>query len=174
MNNIFYTASSFIVAILFVLTGIVCMSLPWLPQVHASILHFFMENTLFISFIGLLLLTAGGAALSYTVLNSMRRTVYVRKGSYPIGVNRRVLEGYLLQYLKELHPSEEIPHQLIVRRHKILISADFPYRPKNEQEPLTEKIYSDLTEMLDEKFGCQKDLYLSVSFYSAPKQGLLL
>lgn len=168
MNNIFYTIISFIVSILFILTGVVCVSLPWLPDVHTSILRFLIENTLFISLIGLLILAAGVAALCYTILNSSRGTFYIKRGNYSVGVDRKVLEGHLVQYLKELYPSEEIPHQLIIRRRKILISTDFPYRPKNEQEPLAEKIYDDLTQLLEEKFGYKKELYLSISFQPAP------
>jgi hypothetical protein len=169
MSNIFYTTSSFIVAVLFVLTGIICMSLPWLPEVHTSILRFLIEHTLFISLIGLLMLISGVAALSYIIINSSKRTFYVKKGTYSVGVDRKVLEGYLEQYLKDLSPSEDVPHQLIIRKRRILISTDFPYKPKPEQEPLAEKIYDDLVQLLEEKFGCKKDLYLSISFQSAPK-----
>lgn len=169
MSNIFYIISSFIVAVLFILTGIVCMSMPWLPEVHTAILRFLIEHTLLISLIGLLMVIIGIAALSYMIINSSKRTFYVKKGTYSVGVDRKVLEGYLEQYLHDLFPAEEIPHQLIIRRRRILISTDFPYKPKNEQEPLAEKIYDDLVQLLEEKFGCKKDLYLSISFQSPPK-----
>lgn len=145
------------------------MSMPWLPEVHTAILRFLIENTLLISLIGLLMVVIGVAALSYIIINTSKRTFYVKKGAYSIGVDRKVLDGYLTQYLSELSPNEELPHQLIIRRRRILISTDLPYRPNQEQEPLAEKIYDDLVQLLEEKFGCKKDLYLSISFQSPPK-----
>lgn len=170
MNHFFYTLSSFLVALLFLIIGTVTISMPWIPEVHATVLHFLVEQTLALSLLGFLLILISIAILVYLALTRSEKVLYIKKGTHSISVDHKVLEGHLDAYLKELFPSDEIPHQLIIRKQRILISTDLPYRPKQEQESLSEKMYDDLVHLLEDQFSCTKDLYLSLSFEANPQE----
>lgn len=170
MNHFFYTLSSFLVATLFLIIGAVTITMPWIPEVHATVLSFLVEQTLALSLFGFLLILIGIAILFYLALMRSEKVFYIKKGTHSISVDHKVLEGHLDAYLKELFPSDEVPHQLFIRKQRILISADLPYRPKKEQQSLSEKMYDDLVHLLEDQFNCTKDLYLSISFEANPQE----
>lgn len=169
MGNLFTAIIGLIIATLFILTGIVAASLPWMPDIQAAILKSLIEDTLYISLIGTTLCITGSAIITYIALNYSKKSFTIVRGNLSFAIDQKVLEKYIGDYFKRMHPKEELPHQVVVRKRRILLSTELPYAPKEQQEPIAEKVYDDIIRLLEEKFSCQKDLYLSITFPSAPK-----
>ncbi|MEC7840461.1 MAG: hypothetical protein VX777_10525 [Chlamydiota bacterium] len=164
MNNIFYYIINFIVALLFILVGAVCITLPWSPDVRLAISLLINESTMMLFLFGLGLMIIGLAVITYVIMSSKRRTYFVRKGRCSIGVNDKVLDQYVHAYINDLFPDQEASHHLILKKDKIILTLDVPFMPKPEQEPLTEQIFEDITAILIEKIGYNEDLHLTVGF----------
>ncbi len=170
MNNIFYYIISFIVALLFILVGSVCAMLPWSPEAQQHIAKLVTESTMLIFLFGLGFIIIGLAVTIYIILASKKRTYFVRKGRYSIGIDPKVIDGYLIEYINDLFPNQEASHHLVCRKKGILLTLDLPFRPKPEQEPLTEQIYDDVSEMLSDKVGYNEEIHLAVGFQPPPKE----
>lgn len=170
MGNIFTTIISLIVAILFTLIGLIATALPWMPEVHAALIKFLAEDTLYISLLGLTLFTIGIGATTYFIIHHSRRTYTIKKGRDSVAVDKKVLDGYIGEYFKAAFLNEEIPYQLILGKRGIHLSTELPYREKKDREPTAEKVYGDIIDMLEKKFDYQKELYLSVTFKTTVKR----
>lgn len=164
MNNLFYHLISVIVGLIFTLVGIVAMSLPWAAGVRSSVIELILEYPMLIFFLGLVLGIAGAAVLAYQLVNIKRHTHYLRKGRMAIGVEHEIIDGYISRYLATAFPNQDAGHQLLLRKNKLIVTVDMPSYPRPEQEPVTEKIFDDLSALLSEKIGYHQDLHLSVSF----------
>jgi len=164
MNNIFYHTINVIVALFFILIGIVCISLPWNPDVRLAITVLVNESTIMLLLFGLSLISIGLVVITYVIFSSKKRTYFVRTGRCSIGLDDKVLDGYVLAYINDLFPDQEASHHLILKKNKILLTLDVPFMPKPEQEPLTEQIFDDITSILIDKIGYNEDLHLTVGF----------
>ncbi len=169
MYNLFSKTAKTVTGILFILAGTVAMLIPWLPTVRTEIVLFVLEKTMLLFVMGVALLIIGLAMIAYVRLSMGQRTFYVRKDSHPVEVQREVLQGVLNIYFKEMFPGMEIPHEAILHRNKVRLYLDFPYIIKEEQEPLTDRLYEELSALLDESLGCSKPLELSVSYNNKPR-----
>lgn len=169
MNNFFYYFTSFIIAVYFIVSGILCLLLPWLPSVRELFVEAALNSSLIVFFIGVCFVFVGAGIASYVIVTSKRRTYHYRKGKHLVDVDQDVIDGYLSTYLFEQFPNIDVPHQLIIRKKKILVAADLPYIPESEQPDFTEKVYQGISSILSDKIGCKSELYLSVSFQTPPK-----
>lgn len=170
MNNFLTHLTSLIIALFFAVFGILCLFLPWMPLIQKRLIQIVLESSFFVSLTGIGFILVGGAIAAYVLINLKRRTYHIRKGGRLIDVDQEVIDGYITHYLKEQFPSVDIPHQLVVRKKKIMIAADLPYIPESQQPDLTEKIYQNICDILREKIGCMTELYLSVSFQTSPSE----
>jgi hypothetical protein len=164
MYNLFSKTAKIITGILFILAGTIAILIPWLPSIRTEIVYFILEKSMILFVMGVALLIIGLAMIAYVRLSTGQRTFYVRHAPHPVEVKLDTVSGYLNTYFKEMFPGMEIPHEVILHRNKIRLYVDFPYIIKEEQEPLTDRLYEELAGVLDEKLGCTYPLELSVSY----------
>lgn len=168
MYNLFSRTAKIITAILFILAGTVAILIPWLPTIRTEIVLFILEKSTLLFVIGIALLAIGLAMIAYVRLSTGQRTYYVRKGLHPVTVKMDVVNSTLSNYFKEMFPGMEIPHEAVLYRSKIRLYLDFPYIVKEEQEPLTDRLYEEVSKLLDDALGCSQPLELSVSYSNLP------
>lgn len=168
MNHPLYYFTSFVVALFFVMIGLICIALPWLSGVKMALVNFIAESTLLLFIVGLLLILCGCAIIAYMIFNRSKRTYHIRRGNHTFDIDKSVINTYVRIYLEERFPNEDIPHQISIKKNQLMLAADLPFVPKEDQESFTEKIYEELSQLLAEKVGSEKDLYLSISFPDAP------
>ena len=164
VRNWFYSSLAFCTALVLLLLGVVGMVIPWLPAIKESLLRFIEEDRLVITLIGFTLLVLGSLLITYLLARSKRRYYTIRSGNNSIAVHEYVLHEYLHSYLKQLFPENDIPFRLVIKRQKLLITADLPHMPAPEQSSLIGRINEDIGELLAKKIGYTRPFYLSVSF----------
>lgn len=168
MTHPLRTFVNFVVALFFVMLGLVCLSLPWSSRVKNALITFISESSLMLGIIGFLLLLTGLAIIFYLIFSRSQRTYHVRKENYKFDIDKNVIDTYVKIYFEERFPNEEVSHQISIKKNRLMLAADLPFLPKPEQKPFTEQIYEELSELLTEKIGTDKELYLSISF---PEKG---
>lgn len=168
MNNIIYYITNVTVALFFIMFGVLCMLIPLLSPLRTLFVETVQERSVIIFLVGIIFSLLGMAYASYILINAKKRTYHIRKGKHLIDIDQKVIDTYIVNYLTHCFPNMDISHELIIKKKKIMISADLPYVPESEQPTLTEKIYEDISDILSEKIGYRGELYLSVSFQSPP------
>lgn len=164
MNNLFYSLISFIIAIFFILLGIVNIMIPWSDEVRYSLVKFILEDSLAISLFGFAFVVVGVAIAINILLNTRRKYYQLKMGTKAIKVDEAVISQYLAHYWKQLFPSTDTPCRLSIRKNKIHIVADLPFLPMLEQRQLLERIKQDLEALFEKQLGYKDEFYLSASF----------
>lgn len=169
MYYLFYSLISFIIALFFILIGIVSIMIPWSAGVRSDLIRFILEDSLTISLFGFAFVVIGLAIVINILLNSRRSYYHVKSGQSAITVDEAVIQQYLSLYWKQLFPQSEIPFKLNIKKNRIYLSADLPYQPIEEQRPLLERIRHDLRKLFSSHLGYDSEFSLSISFQKAPK-----
>lgn len=162
--KLFSSLISIVISIYFILLGIVCLFIPWIPKLWVKLTQLIIENKLAISLFGFIFLSVGAAILTYIITTSKQRYYRVRSGKSPIEVDEQLIQQYLDKYWKELFPDHEIPNHLQLKRNRIHLSVDLPFLPLPEQKPLLQRIESDLTELFEKVLGYRREFFISASF----------
>lgn len=170
MNNLIYSTISFIVALFFVVFGTFLLTLPWLEYVREQIIWFIDNSSWMMSFLGIGFLAVGAAIIVYIVLSSKKRHYYLTKGVHSVAVEQKVINQYIEMLLRGLFPEQDVAHQLIIRKNKILITADLPYVPLKDQESFNERINEEIGKILSDKIGYSKQFNLCLSYSSDKKE----
>lgn len=169
MYNFFYSLISFIIALFFILVGIVSIMIPWSENVRADLIRFILEDSLAISLFGFAFLVIGLAIVINILLNSRRSYYHVKSGESAIAVDEAVIQQYLTIYWKQLFPDSDIPYKLNLKKNRIHLSVDLPYHPQEEQRLLLERIRQDLRRLFSSQIGYADEFSLSASFQKAKK-----
>lgn len=169
MNHPLYYFTSFVAALFFIMIGLICTALPWLAGVKMALVNFIAQRSLLLFIVGLLLILIGSVIIASMLFNRSKRSYYVRKGNHSFEIDKNVITTYVKIYLDERFPNEQVPHQISIKKDSLTLAADLPYVSKEEQEPFTEKIYEELSQLLKDKVGTEKDLHLSISFPESPE-----
>lgn len=170
MNHFLYSLISFIIALFFILLGIIGIILPWSPDVRSHIVNFIFEDSVFIFLFGLGFFFIGTAIVVNIIVSSRRRYYEVRSGSSLVKVDETLFQSYLNTYWKQMFPKNEIPNRVTLRKNKIHITADLPYIPLAQQKELLEKIEGDLNDIFNRILGHRHECLISISFQSEPEK----
>lgn len=169
MRNLFYSLISLIVAIFFIMLGIIGILLPWSPTVRSDIIQFLLEDSLAISLFSFVLILIGLAIVIHIVMNARHSYYYIKSGRNPTWVDESVIEDYLDTYWKQLFPKAHVTNRLMLKKNKIHLVAELPYVPHLEQKDVLERIKNDLTELFASFLGYRQPFYLSASFQPEQK-----
>lgn len=169
MSNLFYSLISFVIALFFMLIGIVGILIPWSINIRTLLTQFIFEDALAISLFGFTFFVIGLAIVTYVLLNAKRHHYKISSEKGSTTVDDAVIQEYLSSYWKQLFPKNDIPCHLILKENKIHIAVDLPYLPIQEQKPLLEKIRKDLIGIFAKVLGYKDEFFLSASFESHDK-----
>lgn len=170
MSHLLYSLIRFVIALFFILIGIVGILIPWSLHVRTLLTKFIFEDALAISLFGFTFFVIGLALATHVMLSTKRRYYEIKSPGISAVVNEAVIQDYLKTYWKQLFPTSDIPCHITFKDNKIHIVADLPYLPIQEQRPLTERIRTDLAAIFTKTLGYNDDLFLSVSFQNQPKK----
>ncbi len=160
LNSFFVT----LIAIFFILLGLLCVMVPWFPAIRTHIILFLLENALAISVFGLVSVIVGGAILANIILSAKHRHYRIRGGANAVVVDEAVIQKYLDNYWQQLFPDFDVPSKVMLKNNCIHVFAHFPGLSLSEQKSLLERIDRDLTQAFAKMLGYQREFYLSASF----------
>jgi hypothetical protein len=160
LNSFFIT----LIALFFILLGIISVLIPWFPPIRTHIILFVLENTIALSLFGLVSIIVGGAILANVLLSAKHRHYRIRCGTNSVIVDETVIQQYLDRYWRDLFPGSEVPNKVMLKNNRIHVFANFPTLPLSDQKILLQRIEKDLTQAFDQMLGYHKEFYLSASF----------
>lgn len=166
MNNFFYSLISFIVALFFILLGIIGILIPWSPGIRTDLVQFILNDYLVISLFGFATIIIGLSIAINILINTKRKYYHIRSDANAITVDETIIQQYLNAYWEELFPGSDIPSRITLKNNKIHISVDFPELPIGQQQLILERIKQDLRSKFAELLGYHNEFYLSSSFQS--------
>lgn len=164
MFKFLYSLINFIVAIFFILFGIIGLILPWSATVRTELIEFILANTLAIAIFGFGFVVVGCTIVINLMQNLKRRHYYIHSENHSVAINEALIQQYLNSYMKELFPQHDIPTRLSIKNNKIKISADLPYTPPTQQELFIHRMKGDLEEIFKRILGYSNEFILSISF----------
>lgn len=171
MTHFFYSLISFLIAIFFILLGLIGVLIPWSENVRAEVITLINEHSIAISLFGLSFMTIGIAVMANIIINSKTSYHHFTLGKNFVSVDESIIQRYLNEYWKELFSGQEIPHRITLKDNKINITADLPYLQQQQQGILLAKIEQELTELFSDILGYRQQFSLSVSFQAEPPLG---
>jgi hypothetical protein len=161
------TLYGIILALFFIVLGIIGVILPWSVAIRTELVDFLLSNTFMLTLLGLLFLFVG-AGVIFQMLHGMKRRYITLKELQPHTIiSEEVIRDYLKIYFDDLFPKTPVPCRIALKRKKAKVLADLPYVAEKDQEALTRKIEKDLSDIFRELIGWRHDLFLAISF--APK-----
>lgn len=166
MNNLFYSLITLAIALVFLLTGIVGIMIPWSTEVRAGLVRFINEDSVTISLFGLAFIIVAAAIIANIVIGMRRSYYHISSGNYGVSVDEAAIQQLLNAYWQQTFPGQDIPSRLTLRNNHIHIAADLPYTPADEQTLVLERIRQDLRETFGSVLGYTSEFYLSASFQS--------
>jgi hypothetical protein len=164
MNNLFYSLITLAVALVFLLTGIIGVLIPWSPEVRDGLIRFISEDYVTLSLFGLLLLVVAAAIIANIFVGMRRRYYHLSSGARSVAIDESAIQQLLNAYWQQNFYDKDIPSRLILKNNRIHISAELPQTPENEQKALLEKIKEDLQETFADTLGYHSEFFLSISF----------
>lgn len=170
MNNLFYSLISFIIAIFFIMLGVVGVMIPWSPDIRTDIVQFILDDSLAISLFGFAFIVIGLAIVTHILINSKQRYYHIRSDNNSVAIDEAIIQDYLDIYWKQIFPNCDIPSRLSLKNNKIHIAVEFPHLPVSQQHPLLERIKHDLRSTFAKLLGYHNEFYLSVSFQAESKK----
>lgn len=169
MGRLFYSLISLVIALFFLMLGIVSLMLPWSPSARTDLIQLILEESLVLSLFGAGLLIIGLSIAINIALNARHSYYHLRSGPRSVQVDESIIHDYLDDYWKKLFPHTQIPHRFTLKRNKIHVIADLPYIPKEEQKELLLQVQKELGQLLESFLGYRQPLRLSASFQSEPR-----
>lgn len=164
MRHFFYSLSNFIVALFFIMLGVISVLMPWFPTMRVDFIKFLLENSMAITLFGLCFLIIGIYLVISIVLGTRRHYYEFKVGQHIVEVDEDLIHKYLQTYFAEVFPSQEIPCSLTIKQNLLHVNADLPHVPSDQRSVLLEKIKQDLKSIFSDNLGYDSDYYLSVSF----------
>lgn len=164
MSTIFYSLISFVVAIFFILIGVISIMIPWSPSVRTDLIQFILEDSIAIFLFGFGFIIIGLAIAINILQSSKRRYYYVRTGNNSVSIDETLIQEYLNSYWRSLFPQHDVPTRFTLKKNKIHVFADLPSLPVPQQKILVDRIKRDLNDIFSKILGYQNDFMLSISF----------
>ena len=170
MGHLLYSLISLIIALFFVMLGLIAMILPWSVEARTDLVQFILEGSISLFLFGFVFMAIGLGIVIQIVLAAKKQYYHVRSGSNPVWVDESIIQDYLDNYWKRIFPRSSIPSKLQLKKNKIHVTADLPFIPHGEQKELLEKIKKDIQELLSKILGYQQPFYLSATFETERKK----
>lgn len=164
MKNFFYSLISLIIALFFILIGVIGIMIPWSEITRTTLIQFINEDALAISLFGFAFIIIGVAIVVNILLSTQRHYYHIRANDTSIAVDEAIIEQYLAAYWSQLFPGRDVPCRLSLKDNKIHIAADLPYMPVSEHKKLLERIKEDLRNTFADTLGYRDEFNISVSF----------
>ena len=168
MNTLLTSFARFLVALLFMMLGLVGLLIPLSPTIRTNFVTFILENSTTLFLFSLSAFLIGLAMIVYSIVGNKREHFSLRIDNVDAQVNFAVIQSYLENYWKELFPKSAVHHRLTIKKKAILINAELPYVPRSDQKQFLERIKKDLAEIFFSTMGYPHHLELSASFQSDP------
>lgn len=163
MQNVFTTILMFMLGLFIAIAGFLTMLLPLVERMRNAIIYLLTEKPYTIAFIGLPVFLIGSAIILYLLVNSQKRYFYIRGGNESLQVSLSIVSAYVSDYLKRLFGLKDLACDVHCRNEKLTIHAALPYVPEDEQGPLSQRINTDIEEILLNKIGYMRQFNLSLA-----------
>lgn len=169
MNHFIYSLITFIIALFFIMLGVIASLIPWFPAMRTDLIQFLLENSIAIFLFGMAFLVIGVVMVVNIILSTKRHYYEFTVGNNTVKVDEDLIQKYLQNYFQDQFPTQEVPCRLTIKQNRLHITADLPYVPSTKRNLLVEKIQQDLKDLLSEHLGYNDDYYLSASFQTDKK-----
>lgn len=170
LNRLFYSLISLVIAIFFLMLGVVSLMLPWSPSAQADLIELIQKDSMNLAFFGFGFILIGLSIVINIALSARHHYYQVKSGPYSVQVDEAIIQDYLDSYWRQLFPRSEVPNRFMIKRNKIHITADLPYVPPSEQKALLKQSSDELAQLLESFLGYRKPVSLSASFQPEPKK----
>lgn len=164
MGHLFFQMISYLLALFFVMLGILCTVIPWSEPMRRVLVDFLEHGWATLFFIGVGCLVIGLAVLINLSISGSRRYYAIRTGPSTISIDKALIEAYLKEYFSGRYPKRDIPCRVMVKRNHLQIAADLPNTPLSGQRDLLKDIEKEIRELLSTNIGYDKSLRLFISF----------
>jgi hypothetical protein len=162
--HIFFLIINAILAIFFLLVGIVSMLMLWVPIIRSEVIQFILEDSLAIFIFGFAFSIIGLFILVNIILNMRRHSYHMKIGKNHVTIDQAVIHRHLTSYWKELFPKEEIPYRVAMKDDRIHLFVDLPFTPQTQQKMVLERMEEDLDQLFKNTLGYRHPFMLSASF----------
>lgn len=156
-----------ILALFFILFGLITLLLPWSENVRSHVVAFINENAWPWNLFGLGFILIGIAIGAYTLLTKRNRYFTSKQGSNETTISEKVIDDYLRTYFAGQFPSQDIPYRFTISKNKFHLVTDLPFIPLENQPEVIQKIEDDIQKIFRDYLGYKKELKFSISFASA-------
>jgi hypothetical protein len=170
MIHFFYSLIAFIIALFFIMLGILGLLVQISDSIRSDVIGFIIEDTLILSLFGIACILIGCAIVFYLLTGFKKRYFKIRsKDNNAFYLDESLFQDYMKNYWKQLFPKQDVPNQVVLKKNKVLITADLPYVPEAQQKTLLSRIDRDLKEMFTRLLGYRQEYVISISFQSEPE-----
>lgn len=152
-----------LVALLFLLLGILSLALPWAPHFRQAYIDFLSNSALGLILIGLGFVFVA-LLLLFPLIKNKRRYYYIKSDCNAVIVDKNLIKQSIEAYWKRQFRSDDIDSDIEFKHDNILVSAHLPPYPFEKQKELLKKIEADLSQLLREVLDYRKGLRLAISF----------
>ncbi len=167
MTHFFYSLVKFCVGLIFIITGLLAVVIPWSPPVRTSFVDWILQSSMEIWVFGALFVMIGCYLVVYSLWQSRSRYYRIQIDNPSILITESIVQDYLSSYWKSLFPLNEVPYRLEMKRRKIGVFADLPFIPLDDRKDLILQVERDLSEIFREHLGYNNRLDVRVSFQKA-------
>ena len=164
MGHFFYSLLSFVIALFFLMIGVVVALIPLSSEIRTDIVSFILEDSTILLIFGVPCLLIGIGILFNAILGLKRHSYYIKSKNLLVRIDEGVVQDYLDTYWKQLFPNQEVANKVSIRRSKVYIVADLPYMPVPDQKATLERIQNDLDDVFSQTLGYHKEYFLDISF----------
>lgn len=170
MTHFFYSLIVFIIALFFIMIGLLGMMVQASHNIRSEVVSFILEDTLFLSLFGMASILIGIALVFYLTTGLKKRYVKIKSSNNnAFYLDESLFQDYMKNYWKQLFPSQDIPNHVILKKNKVLITADLPYVPDSQQKALLTRIDRDLKDLFTRFLGYRQEYVVSISFQTETK-----
>lgn len=169
MYNLIFSLITFVIALFFILLGVISVLIPWSEVVRQMLIDAISHNSLAISLFGFAFIVIGFTVVFDILINSRKSYYRIKSGRHDISVDETVVQQYITASLKELFLDSDIPSRLKLKNNRFHITIDLPHQSSAMQSALLEQIKEELQRQFASQLGYKEEFFLSASFQPAPK-----
>lgn len=157
------------IAFFFLLLGLLSLLIPWSKSTREQLLIFLQEQSLALTFLGLILIVIGISLAAQVILAARRKYYVISSSTATIEVDEDLLNHCLRLYWEQTFPHREIPHQLTIKNNQLHFAVELPHFPLDQQHQLLQRIKEDLRNLLS-NIGYRDEFHIKASFPKKNKE----
>lgn len=174
MIHFFYLLITFIIALFFIILGVLAVMVQASSDIRSEIISFILEDNMFISLFGAASILIGIALVFYLMTSFKKRYFKIKsKNNSAYYLDESLFQDYMKSYWKQLFPKNDIPSHIVLKKNKVFITADLPYVPEAQQKALLTRIDRDLKDIFTRLLGFHQNYIIKLSFQDAAKSPAL-